>query len=164
MVKNTSLQNHSRFDFSFLFVVGYIFSDRERRNFRSSVNEFKRSLFNYESYDFPYYKLKPKNFSREMWACDPNDFKLQMEQKDSFVEVPISYQGFISNEMNLNSNRNCRQSCSDYTSTRQYICADTSSSSCRVSVGKELLCHGSVQNCITIQDDVTICIAVSKIV
>lgn len=133
-----------------------IYADRERIALRNAVEKFKDIVFYYENY-----KTISKNLSREMWACDPNDFKLP-DKTDSFLEVSMPYQGFISNEMNLNSNRNCRQSCSDYTNTRQFICDENSSCPEKYSVKKELLCHGLVQNCVTMHDDMTVCVAVSR--
>lgn len=146
-----SFENYLIFH-DFVLAVGRIYSIEERKNLRSSVNEFKQNFFEYAT--------KSTNFSREMWACDPNDFKF-MNEKDSFLEVPVSYQGFISNEMNLNGNRNCRQSCSDYINTRQFICDASSYCPGKDSVQKEFVCHGLVQNCVTMQDDGTVCLAVS---
>lgn len=137
--------------------VGKIYSKEERKHLLSSVY----GVYKFRSFNYIYeYETKSKSFSREMWACDPNGFTLEKEQ-NSFMEVPISYQGFISNERNLNSIRNCRQSCSDYTNTRQFVCDENSSCPGKYSLKKELLCLGRVHNCITMQDDATVCVAVS---
>lgn len=133
--------------------VGHIYSMEERIGFRATVNQFGNKFFWYES--------DAKPFGKEMWACDPNDFN---EEDFLFIEVPLSYRGFVSNEKNLNRNRDCSQSCSDYTNTRQFICDDDSPCSGKNFVRKELLCHGRVQNCIKMEDDATACIAVSAIV
>lgn len=114
------------------------------------ITNLNNNVYNYET--------NSKNFSREMWNCDP-DFKLM--EKDTYLEIPLSHQGFISNEMNLNINRNCRQSCSDYTNTRQFICEKNSYCPGKHSIKKELYCNGLVQDCITIQDDMKVCVAVS---
>lgn len=125
----------------------------ERGSFNQDIVKFKNSLYDYDKY------INDRVLDREMWACDANEFKFN--DRESYIELAMPYQGFISNEMNLNKNRNCRQSCSDFTNTRQFVC--DAGSYCRENefVGRELLCHGSVKNCVTMQDDMTVCVAVS---
>lgn len=91
-----------------------------------------------------------------MWACDQHNYN-----KDSYEEIPILYQGFIVNEINLNSQGNCRRTCQDYDYTMQYNCNEGTYCS-RNYWKKNSLCHGLVQNCIKMVDDMTICDAVSK--
>ncbi len=131
--------------------------NEERTSFRSTVNEWKNTIYNYER------KFRTEYYNREMWACDPNGYK-SLDGKDSFVEVLLPYQGFISNEIGLNSNRNCRQSCSDYKSTRQFVCKENSlcPSSGNYAVKRELLCKGSVEKCIRMPFDMEVCVAVRK--
>lgn len=121
----------------------------ERIIFRASITEFVNSLYWYEHH--------VHDFSRDIWACDPNELN---QTEDSFVEVPLSYKGFISNERNLNRHKNCRSSCSDYTRTRQFVCGDNSACVGKENIPKELLCGGLVQNCVTMENYATACVAV----
>lgn len=136
-----------KFAYTF-FVVGLGYSLVDRKLFRKDMENFREEST---------YRIKVLNSSREMWACDPNNFVYN--ETVSYLEIPILYQGFITNEINLNKEGHCRLTCPDYTNTMQYNCNE--STYCSISdLKKNSFCHGSVQNCVTIPG-VTICEAVN---
>lgn len=67
------------------------------------------------------------------------------------------YQGYIDNEINLNSDQSCRKTCNDFTQTKNYGCAD--GTLCAESHIDNAItrCKGTVYNCDYIDDDLTIC-------
>lgn len=106
-------------------------------------------------------KAETRNASRAMWACDPEDFY----NTDSFIEISHFYQGYVDNEINLNSEDNCRKSCDDYTITKHHHCADET-----FCAGREeqwdtakTICNGSVLNCQYMGGDLSYCLAVSHL-
>lgn len=135
-------------------------------------------------------KFETRNSSRGMWACDLNDyfdrgvlfffsfsFKtsnnissnfsliLFHEHIDTYIEISRFYQGYIDNELNLNNEDNCRLSCSDYTFTKHYECAEDTfchKSNLSYPYKSKALCSGSVINCQFLDGDLNFCLAVSK--
>lgn len=82
---------------------------------------------------------------------------------DSFIEISRFYQGYIDNEINMNREGNCRQTCSDFTKTKHYQCAEKTY--CRGSLEpweqSKLLCKGEITNCQYFDGNLKICPAVS---
>lgn len=82
---------------------------------------------------------------------------------DSFIEISHFYQGYIDNEINLNSEGNCRKSCDDYTIARHYHCADDTFCAGRENQWDtaKTICNGSVIKCQYMGGDLSFCLAVS---
>lgn len=63
-------------------------------------------------------------------------------------------QGYIDNEVNLNSEGSCYNSCSDYTLTKNYGCFD--GTMCHLSGSKER-CNGTIYSCAYVETPLNIC-------
>lgn len=90
---------------------------------------------------------------------------MKFHSTDSFIEVSHFYQGYIDNEINLNSEANCRKSCDDYTITKHYHCADDTFCAGRDDQWDtaNTICNGSVLNCQYMGGDLSFCLAVSAL-
>lgn len=63
-------------------------------------------------------------------------------------------QGFVDNEINLNPDGSCSNSCSDYTKTKQFGCANGTMCADPKGLAKEdTTCSGDVRDCIDIGTD-----------
>lgn len=84
---------------------------------------------------------------------------------DSFIEISRFYQGIVENEKNLNPDESCRFSCSDFTRTKHFQCAENTF--CRRSLEpweqSKLLCKGEIVNCQYFDGNLKICPAVSAL-
>lgn len=82
---------------------------------------------------------------------------------DSYIEITRFHQGYVDNEVNLNVEGNCQQTCSDYINTKHYHCGENTL--CRESLEpweqSKFICRGAVHNCQYFDGDLSICPAVS---
>lgn len=64
-------------------------------------------------------------------------------------------QGYIDNEINLNSEQSCSNTCEEYRNSTHFGChADTL---CAHENFKNKTCNGRVLNCVTLDEDLTAC-------
>lgn len=81
---------------------------------------------------------------------------------DSYIEISRFFQGYVDNEVNLNKEGNCRRSCSDFTKTKHYQCAEDTF--CRKSLDpwekSKLICKGEIYDCQYFDGELNICPAV----
>lgn len=163
-----------------------IWTTNEMGNYRETAERMRDRFIHNISIIQDDVKAETRNASRAMWACDPEDFyntgscvdsvygsitmwRLNPNQNfhftDSFIEISHFYQGYVDNEINLNSEDNCRKSCDEYTITRHYHCADETFCAGRENQ-KEIaksICNGSVLNCQYMGGDLSFCPAVSRV-
>lgn len=81
-------------------------------------------------------------------VCDPDDFV----EDENFLQLTRLLQGYIENEINLNSQGSCTQACSDY-SLAQSRDECVKGSICN----KQDKCRGNITNCQSMNDDMWIC-------
>lgn len=81
-------------------------------------------------------------------VCDPDDFV----EDENFLQLTRLLQGYIENEINLNSQGSCTQACSDY-SLAQSRDECVKGSICN----KQEKCRGNITNCQSMNDDMWIC-------
>lgn len=72
-------------------------------------------------------------------------------------------QGFVDNEINLNSENSCRSTCADYTSTQQYGCHNDTLCALPLKNTRINKCRGIVRDCEFIESNLEICPSVSSI-
>lgn len=81
-------------------------------------------------------------------TCDPDDFV----EGENFLQITRLLQGYVENEINLNSQGSCTQQCSDYSlSTSRDVCVQ--GSVCNF----QEKCRGNITNCQSMRDDMWIC-------
>lgn len=67
-------------------------------------------------------------------------------------------QGYVDNEINLNSGQSCSSTCEDYVDTKNYGCQKDTL--CAHNNFQSKACKGRVLNCSTINEDLTACAVV----
>lgn len=85
--------------------------------------------------------------SRDLWKCDPK----RHISGDTYVEVTQLLQGYIQNEVDLNSEGTCRENCAEYSYTKSHGCFQN------LWCQKQRRCHGKVINCRYVDSDMWIC-------
>lgn len=96
-------------------------------------------------------KAAMQSASTELWNCDPKKHVLG----ETYVEVTQLLQGYVQNEVDLNPEGTCRESCSEYTYTKSHGCYQNLY--CR----QQRRCNGKIVNCQFIDSDMWVCPSVS---
>lgn len=75
-----------------------------------------------------------------------------------YHQITRFIQGYIDNEINLNADQSCKQSCSDYTNTKNFGCAEKTICAEYAHIDQSSTrCKGTIYNCESIDDDLTFC-------
>ncbi len=117
----------------------------------------------------------------DVWMCDPDVYhklgcfffvltlqNFPTQRSNQFLghtdnQITRFVQGYMDNEANFNEKNSCRQTCADYTLTKNHNCFNGSYCS-QAAVGEEQnkhRCMGTVVNCTFIESHVNVCPAVS---
>lgn len=130
------------------------FSVYGRGNFRSAAQALRTKYLDRGHETQELVKNLLNNSKRDIWRCDPNRFGV-----GTFEEVTNFLQGYVDNEVNLNEEQTCRNTCSDYTSTKNYFCTDgTYCGQKEAGVERERArCNGRVVGCQFIGSDLNVC-------
>lgn len=83
----------------------------------------------------------------------------------SYDQVTNFLQGYVDNELNLNTDDSCTQNCVDYTKTKNYLCSpDTVCGETDTRHRHLSVCKGNVHDCVDIGDiDTKICHAADPV-
>ncbi|CAH1116052.1 unnamed protein product [Phaedon cochleariae] len=87
------------------------------------------------------------NSSRQLWNCDPK----KHIKGDTYEEITQLLQGYVQNEVDLNSEGTCRENCAEYTYTKSHDCFKNLY--CR----QQRRCNGKIINCRYFDSDMWIC-------
>lgn len=75
----------------------------------------------------------------------------------SYHQITRFIQGYVDNEINLNPDESCKQTCWDYKKTRNHKCGGGTLCADSVAEHQATKCNGTIYNCEFIDDDLTIC-------
>lgn len=100
-----------------------------------------------------------------LWICDFVAFfyRVRFFQESTEYEMITGFlQGFVDNEINLNKEHTCKNTCEDYRITRQYGCHNDTP--CGFSLKNQRIskCRGILRNCEFIGSDLEICPSVRE--
>lgn len=87
---------------------------------------------------------------RSVWRCDP---KHHIEG-ETFIPVTRLLQGFIENEVNMNNDNTCRETCTAYQNTEIYGCYK------ELFCARQPKCSGKLLNCQFFDADMHVCSSV----
>lgn len=91
----------------------------------------------------------------DIWKCDPKRFK----EGKNFEQFTLFLQGHIQNEADMSPSKTCRNTCSNYYSTKRETCYDHTSLFCQ----KERQCNGRIYECIFIESNADVCLSTSPL-
>lgn len=89
--------------------------------------------------------------SREFYRCDPEKFV----DGETHVQLTELLQGYIENEVDMNSGRSCLHSCKYYKHTKSEGCYMPTKQYC----GKHRRCRGTIHDCKFYDADATVCLS-----
>lgn len=100
----------------------------------------------------------PLELNKKIRSGSPN-WKISFgAQIVAYPFVISNIQGYVDNEINLNADKSCRQTCSDFPITKNYGCSkDTLCEDYQHIDQSSIQCKGTIYNCDFVEDDLTIC-------
>lgn len=85
--------------------------------------------------------------NRSIWRCDPDEHV----ENSTYLEVTKLLQGLIENEIDLNRDQSCVETCQNYQFTDDFGCSD------RSICNHQSKCSGKILSCTSLQDNMWIC-------
>lgn len=92
---------------------------------------------------------------RNSWTCDPP----KHIKNETYDEVTRLLQGFIENEVNLNSENTCTQTCDFYEVTNGTCTSDKEQKV--LFCARQKMCYGTILDCQFVDADMSVCLSVS---
>ncbi|XP_034119056.1 uncharacterized protein LOC117578045 isoform X2 [Drosophila albomicans] len=138
----TELKGYIMMEFSWMMLRAY-----GRGNFSQEAELMRRDYEKRTERAVTLLKEVMRRADRILWRCDPPKHTHNV----TYDEVTRLLQGYIENEVDLNSDETCRETCSYYQSTRsegcfkEYFCA------------RQPKCSGKLYNCQFIDSDMWVC-------
>lgn len=90
---------------------------------------------------------------RAVWRCDPENHV----ENETYIAVTRLLQGYIENEVDMNTDNTCRENCNAYTYTESYSCYKD------LFCARQAKCSGKLINCQFVDADMWVCPSVSSI-
>lgn len=138
----TELKGYTMIEFSWMMLRVY-----GRGNFSQEAELMRRDYEKRTERTLKLLKEVMRRSDRIIWRCDPDRFI----PNKTYDEVTRLLQGYIENEVDLNSDETCRETCSFYQSTRsegcfkEYFCS------------RQPKCTGRLYNCQFVDSDMWVC-------
>ncbi|XP_017870065.1 PREDICTED: uncharacterized protein LOC108618522 isoform X2 [Drosophila arizonae] len=138
----TELKGYTMMEFSWMMLRVY-----GRGNFSQEAELMRRDYEKRTERTLKLLKEVMRRSDRIVWRCDPDRFVLNK----TYDEVTRLLQGYIENEVDLNADETCRETCSFYQSTRsegcfkEYFCS------------RQPKCTGRLYNCQFVDSDMWVC-------
>lgn len=129
----------------------------ENKNF---TEEAAKQRQEYEARNSKVINLIPKIMSispRISWTCDPKE----QVKGVTYDEVTRLLQGYIENEVNLNTENTCKQSC-DFYEVANVTCTNDKEKEV-LFCQRQKLCKGTILDCQFVEADMGVCLSVSMI-
>lgn len=126
-------------------------------NFRSSAQALRTKYLERTQQTQEVVKHLLEYSKRDIWRCDPNHYTI-----GTYEEVTNFLQGYLDNEVNLNPDGTCQNTCTDYTLSENYRCYDGTYCAQKPEGTQRdhAVCKGKVVNCEFLGSDLNICSSV----
>lgn len=126
-------------------------------NFRSSAQKFRTQYLDrtHQTQDIVKHLLQYSK--RDIWRCDPNHYTV-----GTYEEITNFLQGYLDNEVNLNPDGTCRNTCDDYGVTENHMCYDGTYCAQKPegSERDRAICRGKIVDCQFLGADLNVCSSV----
>uniref|UniRef100_U5EP73 Putative secreted protein n=1 Tax=Corethrella appendiculata TaxID=1370023 RepID=U5EP73_9DIPT len=146
-VSITELKGYSMMQFSWMLLKTYgkgnftKESELMRNNFEDRIEKTQAIL----------QKVMERS-DRDIWRCDPNKFI----ENENYLQITRLLQGYIENEVDMNSDSTCRENCGAYPVADIHGCYQD------LYCAKQPKCTGKLYDCMYEDSDMWICPASSK--
>ncbi|XP_039296534.1 uncharacterized protein LOC111046010 isoform X2 [Nilaparvata lugens] len=138
----TQLKGYTMMQFSWMLLRLY-----NRGNFTLEAETSRNKYVQQMKQQVQIAKETIADASTAMWRCDA---RKQVED-ETYTKLTRLLQGYIVNEVNLNRQKSCGESCGYYSHTEQYSCYE--GGFCH----QQLKCEGKITDCTFVDSDMEIC-------
>ncbi|XP_031620531.1 uncharacterized protein LOC116339051 isoform X2 [Contarinia nasturtii] len=148
-ISMAELKAYALVQLSFMFFTVY-----NRGNFRKQAQDLRDKYLDRTRQTQDIVRHLLENSKRDIWRCDPNHYTV-----GTYEEVTNFLQGYIDNEVNLNEESTCQNTCEDYKATKNYRCFDGTYCALK-SEGAErdrATCKGKIVDCQFMGNDLNVC-------
>ncbi|XP_018403320.1 PREDICTED: uncharacterized protein LOC108780187 isoform X1 [Cyphomyrmex costatus] len=139
----TEIKGYTMIQFSYMLLRLY----NEGNNFSEEIQTLKHQYAIRTSETLRAVKTAMAYAPRSLWRCDPRVHKLG----ETYTELKQLFQGYIVNEVDLNTEGTCKENCGYYGYTKVYGCYQNQFCS------KQRQCNGKILHCEYIDSDMWIC-------
>lgn len=139
----TEIKGYTMIQFSYMLLRLY----NEGNNFNEEIQTLKHQYEIRTSETLRAVKTAMAFAPRDLWRCDPSVHKLD----ETYTELKQLFQGYIVNEVDLNSDNTCKENCAYYTYTKVYGCYKDQF------CVQQRRCNGKILHCEYIDSDMWIC-------
>ncbi|XP_018057376.1 PREDICTED: uncharacterized protein LOC108693138 isoform X1 [Atta colombica] len=139
----TEIKGYTMIQFSYMLLRLY----NEGNNFSEEIQTLKNQYAIRTSETLRAVKTAMTYAPRSLWRCDPRVHKLG----ETYTELKQLFQGYIVNEVDLNTEGTCKENCAYYGYTKVYGCYQNQFCS------KQRQCNGKILHCEYIDSDMWIC-------
>ncbi|XP_077254812.1 chemokine-like protein orion isoform X1 [Temnothorax americanus] len=139
----TEIKGYTMIQFSYMLLRLF----EEGINFNEEIQTLKHQYAIRTSETLRAVKTAMAFAPRSLWRCDPNVHKLD----ETYTELKQLFQGFIVNEVDLNTHATCKENCVYYGYSKMYGCYQNQF------CAKQRQCNGKILNCEYIDSDMWIC-------
>ncbi|XP_044728255.1 uncharacterized protein LOC123291881 isoform X2 [Chrysoperla carnea] len=138
----TELKGYSMMQFSYMLMKLY-----NKGNMTREVELMRKGYEDRTKRMIGAIKSVMQDASRDLWICDPK----RHVPGESYIEVTQLLQGYVENEVDLNKDGTCRETCNEYSYTENYGCYKD------LYCSKQRKCKGKIINCKYYDADMWIC-------
>ncbi|EGI67358.1 hypothetical protein G5I_04001 [Acromyrmex echinatior] len=139
----TEIKGYTMIQFSYMLLRLY----NEGNNFSEEIQTLKHQYAIRTSETLRAVKTAMTYAPKSLWRCDPRVHKLG----ETYTELKQLFQGYIVNEVDLNTEGTCKENCAYYGYTKVYGCYQNQFCS------KQRQCNGKILHCEYIDSDMWIC-------
>ncbi|KAL0118791.1 hypothetical protein PUN28_009452 [Cardiocondyla obscurior] len=139
----TEIKGYTMIQFSYMLLRLY----NEGSDFNEEIQTLKHQYAIRTSETLRAVKTAMAFAPRSLWRCDPSVHELDK----TYTELKQLFQGYIVNEVDLNSQGTCKENCGYYGYTKVYGCYQDQF------CAKQRQCNGKILNCEYIDSDMSIC-------
>ncbi|XP_043490833.1 uncharacterized protein LOC122516776 isoform X2 [Polistes fuscatus] len=139
----TEIKGYTMIQFSYMLLRLYM----NGSNFSEEMESLKQQYATRTSETLRAVKTAVAFAPQDFWRCDP----ITYQRDRTYVELNQLFQGYIVNEVDLNSATTCRENCAYYGYAKVHGCYDNQF------CAQQRMCSGKLVNCEYIDSDMWIC-------
>lgn len=146
----TELKGYSMMQFSWMLLKAY-----GKGNFTAEAKLMRRRFEDRTNRTQLLLQQVMKQASRDYWRCDPE--RNQQKEGETFVQITRLLQGYVENEVDMNTDNTCKENCAYYSwGARQEQCFKD------LYCSKQPKCSGKIYDCEYLDSDMWICPAATS--
>lgn len=146
----TELKGYSMMQFSWMLLKAY-----GKGNFTAEAKLMRRRFEDRTNRTQLLLQQVMKQASRDYWRCDPE--RSQQKEGETFVQITRLLQGYVENEVDMNTDNTCKENCAYYSwGARQEQCFKD------LYCSKQPKCSGKIYDCEYLDSDMWICPAATS--